>query len=55
MTSDRRQSMTQRDSAEGSIPKKIQKGFIKYLHFPHEISKDRSRKYGIYCPNLDYE
>ena len=41
--------------AEGVISKKIQKGFIKYLHFPHEISKNRSRKYGIYCPNLDYE
>ena len=44
-----------RDPIEGSISRKIKKGFIRYLHFPHEISLNRFKKYGVYCPNLDYE
>jgi len=43
-----------RDPTEGPKPRKIKEGFIKYLHFPHEISLNRFRKYGIYCSNLNY-
>ena len=55
ITSDSGLSVTQRNRTEGLIPRKIKKEFIKYLRFPYTMSLNRFRKYGIYCPDLDYE